>query len=241
MFMKEMLLVLKKAVDRALDADAATQEIPLAAFPSHVVKSLEAIIGDPDVEHAADRLATLQAELDEACALVKQGDDAQVIRVIVHEEPALTAKPRVEKELPVPYDSGTAGYKPAKRAENAELAPMLAKLAREVAALKHALGTGDAEQRKAENDQANADQAEGKGKPRAASDKMPAKPKAGADSKDEKQDAAKPTKKGDAQGAARVPAEWADWPNDMNTTMPDAKPEMMDPDLDWGSDPEEAP
>ena len=244
--MKEMLLVLKKAVDRALDADAATQEIPLGEFPSHVVKSLEAILGDADGERAASRLVTLETEVDEACALVKQGDDAQVIRVTVHEEPELTAKPRVEKERPVPYDSGTAGYKPAKSAANAELAPMLAKLAREVAALKQALVPSEAEQRKAEGDEADADQAKAKpkandkAKPRAASDKMPAKLKArGADSKDEKQDAAKPTKKGDAQGAARVPAEWADWPNDMNTTMPDAKPETMDPDLDWGADPEE--
>jgi hypothetical protein len=238
--MKETLLALKRVVDEALAAEAPTEEIPLAAFPSHVVKSLEAIIGDTDVERAAHRLATLEAEVDEASALAKQGDDAQLIRVVVHEEPALTAKPRVEKELPVPYDSGTAGYRPAKRAANAELAPMLAKLAREVSALKEALTPGDAEQRKAENDQANADQSKDKRKPRAASDKMPPKPKArGADSKDEKQDAAKPTKKSDAQGAARVPAEWADWPNDMNTTMPDAKPETMDPDLDWGADPEE--
>jgi hypothetical protein len=240
MFMKEMLLVLKKAVDRALAADAPTEEIPLTEFPSYVVKSLEAILGDADGERAASRLVTLETEVDEACALVKQGDDAQVIRVTVHEEPELTAKPRVEKERPVPFDSGTAGDRPAKGAANAELAPILAKLAREVAALKQALSPGDAEQHKAENDQANANQAKDKGKPRAARDKTPAKPKArGVDSKDEKQDAAKPTKKRDAQGTARVPAEWADWPNDMNTTMPDARPETMDPDLDWGADPEE--
>jgi hypothetical protein len=244
MFMKEMLLALKKAVDEALAADASTEEIPLTEFPSHVVKSLEAIIGDTDVERAAQRLATLEAELDEACALIKQGDDAQAIRVVVHEELELTAKPRIEKELPVPYDSGTAGYKPAKRAANAELAPMLEKLAREVAALKQALASGNAEQRKAENDQADADQGKPKGKarPRAASGKMPPKPKSrAADSTDDEQDAPTPAKKGDAQGAARVPAEWADWPNDMNWTMPDAEPETMDPDFDWGADPEEEP
>ena len=247
--MKEMLLALKKAVDEALSADPSTEEIPLAEFPSHVVKSLEAILGDTDVERAAHRLATLQAELDEACALIKQGDDAQAIRVVVHEEPELTAKPRVEKELPVPYDSGTAGYKPAKRAANAELAPMLAKLAREVAALKQALATGDAEQRKAENDQADADEGKPKGKARtrAASDKVPPKPKASAPkpraagSKDGEQGAPKPTKKGDGQDAARMPAEWADWPMDMNWTMPDAEPETRDPDFDWGADPEEEP
>jgi hypothetical protein len=236
MFMKEMLLALKKAVDEALAADTPTEEIPLAAFPSHVVKSLELILDDSDVERAAHRLATLQAELDEACALLKQGDDAQVIRVVVHEEPELTAKPRVEKELPVPYDSGTAGYKPAKRAD---LAPMLAKLAREVAALKQALAAGDAEQRKAENDQADA---KAKTKPRAASGKVPPKPKSrAAGSTDGEQDAPKPTKKGEAQGTARVPAEWADWPMDMNWTMPDAEPEAMDPDFDWGADPEDEP
>ena len=242
--MKEMLLALKKAVDEALTADPSTEEIPLAEFPSHVVKSLEAILGDTDVERAAHRLATLQAELDEACALIKQGDDAQAIRVVVHEEPELTAKPRVEKELPGPYNSSTAGYKPAKRAANAELAPMLAKLAREVAALKQALNSGDAEQRKAENNQADADQGKPKGKtkPRAATGKMPPKPKSrAAASQDDEQDAPKPTKKGDAQGAAPVPAEWADWPNDMNWTMPDAEPETMDPDFDWGADPEEEP
>ena len=236
--MKEMLLALKKAVDEALAAD--TEEIPLAEFPTHVVKSFEVILDDSDVERAAHRLATLQAELDEACALLKQGDDAQAIRVVVHEEPKLTAKPRVEKELPVPYDSGTAGYKPAK---SAGLAPMLAKLAREVATLKQALASGDAEQRKAENDQADAGQGKpkGKAKPRAASGKMPPKPKSrAADSQDE-QDAPKPTKKGDAQGAARVPAEWADWPMDMNWTMPGAEPETVDPDFDWGTDPEEEP
>ena len=242
--MKEMLLALKKAVDEALAADPSTEEIPLAEFPSHVVKSLESILGDTDGEHAAHRLATLQAELDEACALIKQGDDAKAIRVVVHEEPELTAKPRVEKELPVPYDSGTAGYKPAKRAANAELASMLAKLAREVAALKQALASGDAEQRKAENDQADAGQgkSKGKAKPRAASGKMPPKPKSrAADSQDDEQDAPKPTKKGDVQGTARVPAEWADWPNDMNRTMPDAEPEARDPDFDWGADPAEEP
>lgn len=247
--MKEMLLALRKAVDEALAADTSTEEIPLAEFPSHVMKSLEAILGDTDVERAAHRLATLQAELDEACALIKQGDDAQAIRVVVHEEPELTAKPRVEKELPVPYDSGSAGYKPVKRAANAELAAMLAKLAREVAALKQALASGDAEQRKAENDQADAGQGKpkGKAKPRAASGKIPPKPKTSspksraADSTDDEQEAPKPTKKGDAQGTARVPAEWADWPNDMNWTMPDAEPETMDPDFDWGADPEEEP
>jgi hypothetical protein len=222
MFMKEMLLALKKAVDEALAADPPTEEIPLAEFPSHVVKSLEAIIGDTDVERAARRLATLQAELDEACALVKQGDDAQVVRVVVHQEAELTAK----------------------RAANAELAPMLAKLAREVAALKQALASSDAEPRKAENDQADADQAKPKGKtkPRAASGKVPPKPKSrAAGSTDGEQDAPKPTKKGDAQGAARVPAEWADWPMDMNWTMPDAEPEARDPDFDWGADPAEEP
>ncbi len=56
--MKEMLLALKKAVDEALAADPSTEEIPLAEFPSHVVKSLEAILGDTDVERAARRLAT---------------------------------------------------------------------------------------------------------------------------------------------------------------------------------------
>jgi hypothetical protein len=244
MFMKEMLLALKKAVDEALAADPSTEEIPLAAFPSHVVKSLETILGDTDVKRAAHRLATLQAELDEACALIKQGDDAQVIRVVVHEEPELTAKPRVEKELPVPYDSGTAGYKPAKRAANAELAPMLAKLAREVAALKQALASGDAKQRKAETDQADAGQGKPKGKarPRAASGKMPPKPKSrAADSQDDEQDAPKPTKKGDAQSTSQGSTEWANWPMDMNWTMPDAEPETMDPDFDWGADPEDEP
>jgi hypothetical protein len=241
MFMKEMLLALKKAVDEALAADTSTEEIPLAAFPSYVLKSLEAILDDTGGERAAHRLATLQAELDEACALLKQGDDAQVIRVVVHEEPERTAKPRVEKELPVPYDSGTAGYKPAKRAE---LAPMLEKLAREVAALKQALALGDAEQRKADADQADADQdkPKGKTKPRPAGGKVPPKPKSrSAGSKDDEEDAPKPTKKGDAQSAARVPAEWADWPMDMNWTMPDAEPEAMDPDFDWGADPEDEP
>ena len=222
--MKEMLLALKKVVDEALTADPSTEEIPLAEFPSHVVKSLEAIIGDTDVERAAHRLATLQAELDEACTLVKQGDNAQVIRVVVHEESELTAK----------------------RAVNAELGP---KLAREVAALKQALASGDAEQRKAENEQADADQGKPKGKTRtrAASDKVPPKPKASAPkpraagSKDGEQGAPKPTKKGDGQGAARMPAEWADWPMDMNWTMPDAEPETRDPDFDWGADPEEEP
>jgi hypothetical protein len=52
MFMKEMLLALKKTVDQALAADAPSEEIPLAEFPSHVVKSLEAIIGDTDAERA---------------------------------------------------------------------------------------------------------------------------------------------------------------------------------------------
>jgi hypothetical protein len=241
MFMKEMLFALKKAVDEALAADAPTQEISLAEFPSHVVKSLEAIIGDTDAEHAARRLTTLQTELDEASALVKQGDNEQLIRVAVYDEPELTAKPRVEKELPVPYDSGTSGYKPAKAAANAELAPMLVKLTRALAALKQALAAGDAEQRKAANDQADVDQAKAKGKPKppAASDKMSPKPKSRtADAKDDAQDTAKPTKKSIAQGAARVPAEWADWPRDMNRTMPDAEPETMDPDLDWGADPE---
>jgi hypothetical protein len=208
------------------------------------VKSLERILDDSDVERAAHRLATLQAELDKACTLIKQSDDAQVIRVVVHEEPQLTAKPRVEKELPVPYDSGAAGYRPAK---GAELAPMLAKLAREVAALKQALASSDAEQRKAENDQADADQAKpnGKAKPRAVSGTMPPKPKAsapksrGAGSKDDEQDTPKPTKKADTQGAARMPIEWADWPMDMNWTMPGAGPETVDPDFDWGTDPEE--
>lgn len=238
--MKEMLLALKKAVDEALTADA-TEEIPLAEFPRHVVKSIEAIISDTDVERAGHRLATLQAELEEACALAKQGDNEQLIRVVVHEEPELTAKPRVEKELPVPYDSGTAGYKPAKAAANAGLAPMLVKLTRDLAALKQALAAGDAEQRKAENDQADADQAKAKGKPKppAAGDKMSPKPKSRtADAKGDTQDTGKPTKKSNAQGAARVPAEWADWPNDMNTTMPGVEPEGMDPDLDWGADPE---
>jgi hypothetical protein len=243
MFMKEMLLALRKAVDQALAADAPSEEIPLDEFPSHVVKSLEAIIADADAERATRRLATLQAELDEACALVKQGDGEQLIRVVVHEEPELTAKPRVEKELPVPYDSGTAGYRPAKGgAANAKLASMLAKLAGEVAALKEALAPVDAEQRKDANDQAEADQAKGKGKakPPGAGDKMPPKPKSRtADAKDDKPDAAKPTKKSVAQGAARTPAEWADWPNDMNATMPGAEPERMDPDLDWGADSEE--
>jgi hypothetical protein len=241
--MKEMLLALKKAVDEALAADASTEEIPLAEFPSHVVKSLEAIIGDTDVERAGRRLATLQAELDEACALAKQGDNEQLIRVVVHKEPELTAKPRVEKELPVPYDSGTAGYKPAKAAANAGLAPLLVKLTRDLAALKQALAAGDdAEQRKAENDQADADQAKAKGKPKppAAGDKMSPKPKSRpADAKGDTQDTAKPTTKSNAQGAARTPAEWADWPRDMNRTMPDAEPETMDPDLDWGADPED--
>jgi hypothetical protein len=245
MFMKEMLLALKRAVDEALAADLSTEEIPLAEFPSHVVKSLERILDDSDVERAAHRLATLQAELDKACTLIKQSDDAQVIRVVVHEEPELTAKPRVEKELPVPYDPGTAGYKPAKRAE---LAPMLAKLAREVAALKQALASGDAE-RKTENDQDAADQGKPKGKtkPRAASGTMPPKPKASAPksrtpgSTGGEQDTPKPTKKAEGQGAARAPAEWADWPTDMNWTMPGAEPETMDPDFDWGADPEDEP
>jgi hypothetical protein len=240
MFMKEMLLALRKAVDQALATDVSTEEIPLAEFPSHVVKSLEAIIGDTDAERAGRRLVALQAELDEACALVKQSDNEQLIRVVVHDEPELTAKPRVEKELPVPYDSGTAGYKSAKSAANAELAPMLVKLTRALAALKQALAAGDAEQRKAANDQADVDQAKAKGKPKppAASDKMAPKPKSRtADAKDDTQD--KPTKKSNAQGAARVPAEWADWPRDMNRTMPDAEPETMDPDLDWGTDPED--
>ena len=144
----------------------------------------------------------------------------------------------------MPYDSSTAGYKPAKRAANAELAPMLAKLAREVAALKQALASGDAGQRKAENDQADAGQGKpkGKAKPRAASGKMPPKPKSRAtDSQADSQDAPKPTKKGDAPSTSQGSAEWADWPMDMNWTMPDAEPETRDPDFDWGADPEEEP
>jgi hypothetical protein len=71
---------------------------------------------------------------------------------------------------------------------------------------------------------------------------MPPMPKSrAADSQDDEQEAPKPTKKGDAQGARRVPGEWADWPNDMNWTMPDAEPETMDPDFDWGADPEDEP
>jgi hypothetical protein len=240
MFMKEMLLALRKAVDKALAADAPTNEIPLAEFPSHVVKSLEVIIGDTDVERAGRRLATLQAELDEACALAKQGANEQLIRVVMHDEPDLTAKPRVEKELPVPHASGTARHKPAKGTTNAGLAPMLVKLTRALAALKQALAAGDAEQHKAENDQADVDQTKAKAKPPATSDKMPPKPKSRtADAKGDTQDTATPTKKSNAQGAARVPAEWADWPRDMNKTMPGAKPETMDPDLDWGTDPED--
>lgn len=134
--MNTLLMTLKKAVDGAVAVHAATHEIALDAFPGHAVRALEHILRDDDEQRAVARLARLEAEVETACALVKEGT-SDVIRVARFGEPLLTAKPQVAMELPVPHETdGGASH----LAKDASLGTALAALAEEVAKLERAMG-----------------------------------------------------------------------------------------------------
>jgi len=233
--MKELLSKLKKAVDRALDAHAATQEIELADFPAYIVKSLEAILADGDRDRTANRLAALRAKVDEASTLAKQSagaaedTDSQKITVTVFEEPGLSAKPKVESETSPAAAGGALGAS-AVAGPDGMLGKALDSLRREVSEIKGLLGKDmhpgsddddEEKKRKAKDKDKEDEQAKAKDKDKGEeSDK--AKAEDDEEDEDKKQSVAK-----------------AQWPLDMNSTMPGAESvQKRHPDLEWGSDPD---
>lgn len=234
--MKNLLIRLKKAVDRALDAHATTQDIPLAEFPAYVVKSLEAILADGDSDRVADRLAVLRTKVDEACTLAKQtagaaeDTESQKITVQIFEEPGLTAKPKLESETS-PVAAGAALGASAVAGPNGMLGKALDQLRHEVAELKRLVGKPDdgddeEEKKRKAKDEKDEDQEKAKGKPKDGEG-------------DEDQRAKAKDDEGDEDKGPDGVAKSVNWPLDMNVTMPGAESiQKRAPELDWGSDPD---
>lgn len=241
--MKELLSKLKKAVDRALDAHAATEEITLADFPGYVVKSLEAILADGDTERTASRLGVLRTKVDEASALAKQSvgsaedTESQKITVTVFEEPGLSGKPKVESETSPAAAGGALGASGV-AGPNGMLGKALDDLRKEVSELKRLVG------KQGEDD----DEEEKKRKAKGKDDDDDAAKAAGSKDADEKQrdkakdegdDEEKRAKAGDEEDEDKKGVAKAQWPLDMNATMPGAESvQKRHPDIDWGSDPD---
>jgi len=242
--MKELLSKLKKAVDRALDAHAATEEITLAEFPGYVVKSLEAILTDGDAERTAGRLGVLRAKVDEASALAKQSvgsaedTESQKITVTIFEEPGLSAKPKVESETSPAAAGGALGASGV-ASPDGMLGKALDQLRQEVSELKRLVGKQGA---------AIDDEEEKKRKAKGKDEEDDAAKIAGSKDADEKQrdkakdegdDEEKRAKAGDEEDEDKKGVTKAQWPLDMNATMPGAESvQKRHPDLEWGADPD---
>jgi len=251
--MKELLSKLKKAVDRALDTHASTREINLAEFPGYVVKSLEAILADGDADRAVSRLGMLRAKVGEACGLAKQSagaaEDAerQKITVTVFEEPGLSAKPKVESDTSPAAAGGALGASGV-AGPNGMLGKALDQLRQEVAELKRLVGKqgeDDDEEEKKRKAKDDKDDEQEKAKAKDDEDKR-AKAKDDeededkrAKAKDDEEDEDKRAKAKDEEDEDKKGVTKAQWPLDMNATMPGAEAvEKRHPDLDWGSDPD---
>jgi hypothetical protein len=238
--MNDLLINLRKAIDRALDIRGETQEILLSEFPSHVIKSLEVILSDPDEARASNRLMLLKAKVDEAARLTKQSVgsfediESQKIQVPIFEETGLTAKPTEEGEQALSATGGALGSSAVQQG-NGSLNKALDALRQEMASLKQAFHQSlKAKSPKPEDEEFENDKnTEKKTKP-----KKPGEEEAPTE---EKQKAKKPEedKKADEEDSDKKvsKSDQTSWPLDMNETMPDAKPvSKRNPDRDWGSD-----
>lgn len=240
--MKDLLIKLKKAVDRALDVHASTKEISLAEFPAYVVKSLEAILADGDSDRTAHRLTALRAKVDEVSGLAKQSagaaedTESQKITVTVFEEPGLTGKPKVESETSPAAAGGAVGAS-AVAGPDGMLGKALDALRQEVAEIKRLVGKQDEDddEEKKRKAKANEDEDEKKRKAKDKDDEDE-QAKAGEKDSDEEDDKAKAD---DEEDEDKKKVAKAGWPLDMNSTMPGAESvQKRHPDLDWGSDPD---
>ena len=241
--MKDLLSKLKKAVDRALDTHAATEEITLDEFPGYVVKSLEAILADGDAERTAGRLGVLRAKVDEASALAKQSvgsaedTESQRLTVTVFEEPGLSAKPKVESETS-PAAAGGALAASGVAGPNGMLGKALDDLRKEVSELKRLVGKqaddDDEKKKRKAKDEKDEDQEKAKAKAKDDEEDEDKRTKAKDDDDEKKRAKAKDEDDEDKKGVTK-----AQWPLDMNATMPGAESvQKRHPDLEWGSDPD---
>jgi len=222
--MDDLLLKLRKAVDRAIDVRGSTQSIPVSEFPAHVIKSLEAVLADSDSERASSRLAVLKAEVEKAVALTKESAGSaedlatQRITVAVFEEPGLSGGPKVESETTPAAAGSTTGSSGVAGADGV-LGKALDALRQEVAELKRSLATG-----KGMHPDKEGDKDDDQNKAAGEDDE---KDKKKAEGDDDEKD-------GDDKVAKSV-----GWPLDMNRTMPGAEPiEKRDASLAWGTDPD---
>lgn len=240
--MNEMLIKLKKAVDRAMDTHGSTREVPLAEFPSHVLKSLEVILADPDEDRATRRLAQLKTSVDEACVIAKQsmgtGEDleTQRVHVVVYEEPAAAG-------TPAGTGSAEAG---GNRPHEQELGQAIQSLQGEVAALKralgHALGT-------AEDDRGQDAGAADEDARTAKAEERGGEPEEDEEDEDDEEKSKRKAKgkegKRKAKGkeaASEQVAKAVAWPLDLNTRLSGAAPAPgASDDFDWGTDPDLEP
>lgn len=152
--MEELLLKLRKAVDRALDAHAPSKEISIGEFPAYVIKSLETVLADADPDRATNRLSALKAMVDQAVGITKESAGAAEdlesykITITVFEEQGLTSKPEGGSEA--------LGAK-SEVADGATLDKALETLRQEVAEIKRAI-SGKADQ----DDEEDKNKAKGK-------------------------------------------------------------------------------
>jgi len=220
--MDDLLLKLRKAVDRAIDARGSTKSILVSEFPAHVVKSLEAVLADSDTDRVSSRLAVLKAEVEKVVALTKESAGSaedlatQRITVAIFEEPGLSARPKVESET-TPAAAGSTTGSSDVAGPNGMLGKALDALRQEVAEIKRSLGADKAMHPDKQNTEDEDQQ------------------KAAADNEEEDQQKAKADNADEDDQVAKS----VGWPLDMNRTMPGATPvEKRDPSLDWGGDPD---
>jgi hypothetical protein len=240
--MNSVLLKLKKAIERAIEPESPTREITLAEFPGHVIKSLEVILADTDEERAARRLALIKAQVDETSAFVKQAagaaEDLESVRVkvVVFEEPGLTAKPTVEHEQRIPgakRDLAEGREEPLQKAVDA--------LQHEIAELTRVLGGSSSSDPEKTVDSSDAKTTSEKAA-KTAMDVRKEDAKDAASGESQSGHAGQPAGAQDGTRTATKESTAVSWPLDMNTTMSGAQSvTKADAEFDWGPDPDLGP